>query len=58
MLFPPMIWSPFIVFYDGNPYESTNVIHKTIRTIYTVFPLKQSLFYLGENQNFGRLSEL
>lgn len=41
-----MIWSPFLVFSEGTSYKSTNVIHKTIRIIYTAFLLKQSLFML------------
>lgn len=53
-----MIWSPFLVFSEGTSYKATNVIHKTIRIIYTAFLLKQSLFMLVKIKRFGRLSEL
>jgi len=47
-----MILCPFLAFYDGKSHKSMNVIDKTVRTIYTIFSLKQNLFILGKIRNF------
>lgn len=46
-----MILCPFLVLYDGKSYKFMNVIYKTVRTIYTIFSFKQSLFILGKIRN-------